>query len=119
MSTRRNAERSLPERGPRESGSRLAVPVVTLRDVARRAGVHAGTASRALNTQTRALVNSDTAEKVIRAAEELGYRPNPIARGLKTNRSSTIGVLIPDLTNPLFPPIVALQKIPSPPRFSS
>lgn len=79
---------------------------ITLRDVARRAGVHAGTASRALNPETRSLVNSDTADKVIRAAEELGYRPNPLARGLKTNRSFTIGVLIPDLTNPLFPPIV-------------
>ena len=40
------------------------------------------------------------------AAAELDYRPNPIARGLKTNRSYTIGVLIPDLTNPLFPPIL-------------
>jgi LacI family transcriptional regulator len=43
---------------------------------------------------------------VIRAAEELGYRPNRIARGLKTSRSHTIGVLIPDITNPLFPPIL-------------
>jgi LacI family transcriptional regulator len=78
----------------------------TLRDVARLADVHPGTASRALNEQTRALVNSETAQRVLRAAEELGYRPNPIARGLKTNRSYTIGVLIPDLTNPLFPPIL-------------
>jgi LacI family transcriptional regulator len=79
---------------------------VTLKDVARRAGVHPGTASRALNTETRALVNGDTAARVLDAAEELGYRPNPIARGLKTSRSYTVGVLIPDLTNPLFPPIV-------------
>jgi LacI family transcriptional regulator len=79
---------------------------VTLRDVARLAGVHTGTASRALNTQTRSLVKPETAMKVVQAAEELGYRPNPMARGLKTNRSFTIGVLIPDLTNPLFPPIV-------------
>ena len=78
----------------------------TLRDVARVAGVHPGTASRALNVETRELVNAETARRVLAAAEELGYTPNPIARGLKTNRSYTIGVLIPDLTNPLFPPIL-------------
>jgi LacI family transcriptional regulator len=79
---------------------------VTLKDVARMAGVHPGTASRALNLETRELVNDDTARRVLAAAERLGYRPNPIARGLKTARSYTVGVLIPDLTNPLFPPIV-------------
>ena len=79
---------------------------VTLREVADVAGVHPGTASRALNVETRPLVNEETAERVLRAADELGYRPNPIARGLKTNRSYTVGVLIPDLMNPLFPPIV-------------
>src|SRR5215212_3744334 len=79
---------------------------VTLRDVARIAGVHPATVSRALNEETRALVNEETARRVLKAAEELGYRPNPIARGLKTNRTYTIGVLIPDLTNPLFPPIL-------------
>jgi LacI family transcriptional regulator len=79
---------------------------VTIRDVARLADVHPGTVSRALNEQTRAMVNPDTAERVLSAAEQLGYRPNPIARGLKTNRSYTVGVLIPDLTNPLFPPIM-------------
>jgi LacI family transcriptional regulator len=79
---------------------------ITLRDVARAANVHPGTVSRALNEETRGLVNPDTAERVIRVAEELGYRPNRIARGLKTSRSHTIGVLIPDITNPLFPPIL-------------
>jgi LacI family transcriptional regulator len=78
----------------------------TLRDVARLAQVHPGTVSRALNPDTRRLVNEETARRVIEAAEELDYRPNPIARGLKTNRSHTIGVLVPDLQNPLFPPIV-------------
>jgi LacI family transcriptional regulator, galactose operon repressor len=79
---------------------------VTIRDVARLADVHPGTVSRALNEDTRALVNQETAERVLNAARELGYRPNPIARGLKTNRSFMIGVLIPDITNPLFPPIL-------------
>ena len=79
---------------------------MTIRDVARLAEVHPGTVSRALNEQTRTLVNEETAERVLRAAEALGYRPNPIARGLKTNRSYTVGVLIPDMANPLFPPIM-------------
>lgn len=81
-------------------------PSATLRDVARLAEVHPGTVSRALNPETRRLVNEDTARRVLEAAATLDYRPNPIARGLKTNRSMTVGVLVPDLTNPLFPPIV-------------
>ena len=81
-------------------------PPVTLRDVAGRAGVHPATASRALNPETRILVSEDTTRRVLAAAEELGYRPNPVARSLRTRRSHTVGVLIPDLNNPLFPPIV-------------
>jgi LacI family transcriptional regulator len=87
------------------SKMRLAGPA-TLRDVARLAGVHPGTVSRALNPETRALVNAQTAQRVLAAADRLGYRPNPIARGLRTNRSHTIGVLVPDLLNPLFAAVV-------------
>ncbi len=79
---------------------------VTLRDVAVRAGVHPATASRALNPETRILVSEDTARRVLDAAAALGYHPNPVARSLRTRRSHTVGVLIPDLNNPLFPPIV-------------
>src|SRR6266487_2242092 len=81
-------------------------PPVTLKDVAALAGVHPATASRALNHQTRLLVSGETAERVLAAADSLGYRPNTVARSLRTRRSHTVGVLIPDLTNPLFPPIV-------------
>lgn len=77
----------------------------TLRDVAKAAGVHPATASRGLNPETREMVNAQTAERVLRAAQSLGYRPNPHARTLKTARSATVGLVIPDLTNPLFPPI--------------
>jgi LacI family transcriptional regulator len=82
------------------------VSAPTLRDVAEAAGVHAATASRALNPATRGLVSAETARRVMKVAEQLGYRPNPIARGLKTAKSGTVGLVIPDLTNPLFPPIV-------------
>jgi LacI family transcriptional regulator len=78
----------------------------TLRDVADAAGVHPATASRALNPETRRLVNAETARRVLRAAATLNYEPNPIARSLKTAKSRTIGLVLPDLTNPLFPPIV-------------
>ena len=78
----------------------------TLRDVAAAAGVHPATASRALNPETRLLVSEETAQRVVAAAGQLGYRPNPVARSLRTRRSNTVGVLIPDLNNPIFPPIV-------------
>ena len=81
-------------------------PAVKLRDVARLAGVHPATASRALNPETRLLVSEETAKRVLAAAAELGYRPNAVARSLRTRRSHTIGVLIPDLNNPLFPPMI-------------
>ena len=78
----------------------------TLRDVAAAARVHPATASRALNPETRILVSEETARRVGEAAAALGYRANPVARSLRTRRSHTVGVLIPDLNNPLFPPIV-------------
>lgn len=78
----------------------------TLREVADTAGVHPATASRALNTGTESMVNAATAARIQKVAKELGYSPNPVARSLKTSRSSSIGLVIPDLTNPLFPPIV-------------
>lgn len=78
----------------------------TLRDIARHVGVHPSTVSRVLNPATRSMVSVEIAERIIEAAAVLGYRPNPIAYGLRTNRSFTIGVLVPDLTNPVFPPIM-------------
>lgn len=87
-------------------GSDSARRGATLRDVAERARVHPSTVSRALNGDTRALVNQATVRRILKVADELGYQPNSLARSLKTNRTMTIGMLIPDLTNPVFPPIV-------------
>ena len=78
----------------------------TLIDVAELADVHPSTASRALNVKTRDKVSAATVARVLDAARRLGYQPNSMARGLKMSRTFTIGMLIPDLTNPLFPPIV-------------
>ena len=80
--------------------------IPTIRDVAQRAAVHPGTASRALNEATRALVKPETAERVRAAAVALGYRPNYLARSFKTRKTYSVGVVFPDINNPLFPPIV-------------
>jgi LacI family transcriptional regulator len=77
-----------------------------LRDVARAAGVHVATASRALNDETASMLSAATVERVRQAAEALGYRVNGMARALKTRRSLAIGMLVPDITNPFFPPVV-------------
>ena len=92
----------------------------TLRDVAAAAGVHPATASRALNSAMRRLVNVETARRVTKAAQTLGYQPNPIARSLKTAKSGTVGLVLPDLTNPLFPPIVrGMEDVLGPAGFSA
>ncbi|MEU5550908.1 LacI family DNA-binding transcriptional regulator [Micromonospora sp. NPDC047793] len=78
----------------------------TLRDVARVAGVHLATASRALSGSKSRPVNSRTEALVRQAAAELGYVPDQMARSLRTHRSAAIGVLIPDMSNPVMPPLV-------------
>jgi LacI family transcriptional regulator len=78
----------------------------TISDVAERAQVHRSTVARALNPASSGMLSPDTVSRVQRAARDLGYTINSFARGLRTSRSLTVGVLIPDLTNPLFPPIV-------------
>lgn len=64
------------------------------------------TVSRALRPETRDMVRPETLKRVLATADTLGYRANPFARGLKDQKSMTVGMLIPDLANPLFPPIV-------------
>jgi LacI family transcriptional regulator len=68
--------------------------------------VDSSTASRALNEAASHLLSDDTVARVVKAAEDLGYQPNAIARSLRTSRTMTVGMLVPDIENPLFPPIV-------------
>lgn len=75
-------------------------------DVARIAGVHKATASRALNPATVGRVHAETARRVKEAATALGYRPNMNARGLRMRSTSSIGVLIPNVLSQLYPPLI-------------
>ncbi len=78
----------------------------TVKDVAKAVGVHASTVSRALNPEKRGRLSDDLVARVLAAAETLGYRTNALAASLRTRRSMAVGVIIPDITNPVFPPIL-------------
>jgi DNA-binding LacI/PurR family transcriptional regulator len=73
-------------------------------DVARVAGVSTATVSRVLN-ESDYPVRPDTREKVVEAAKRLGFHPNGLARGLLLKRTETVGLIIPDITNPYYPQI--------------
>lgn len=79
---------------------------VTLKDIAKAAGVHASTVSRALDPNRGTPISDDVVERVKQVAEQMGYRPNRVAYSLRTQKTMTIGVMIPDITNTIFPPIV-------------
>ncbi|MFC7395454.1 LacI family DNA-binding transcriptional regulator [Scopulibacillus cellulosilyticus] len=73
----------------------------TIRDVAKEAGVSVATVSRVINSN--GYVNEDTKKKVVKAIQLLNYKPNAVARSLFKKQSMTIGLIIPDITNPFFP----------------
>ena len=81
-------------------------PNPTLQDLAQHLGVHKSTVSRAMDPARRQLVKADLLLRIETAAKTLGYRPNHAAAALSRGRSKTIGVLLPDITNPVFPPIL-------------
>lgn len=73
---------------------------VTIYDVAREASVSMATVSRVVNNNPN--VKPQTRKKVFEAIERLGYRPNAVARGLASKKTTTVGVVIPDIANALF-----------------
>lgn len=75
--------------------------MMTIKDVARIAGVSVATVSRVLNES--GYVNIDTRKKVESAIKEMNYTPNEVARSLYKRKSKLIGLLLPDITNPFFP----------------
>jgi LacI family transcriptional regulator len=76
----------------------------TIRDVARESGVHISTVSRTFSAPH--LVNAETRSRVLACAEVLGYRPNRAARALITGRTYNIGLIVADIANPFFPPLI-------------
>lgn len=77
--------------------------MATIRDVAKKAGVSVATVSRVLNQN--GYVNAETEKKVMEAIQDLNYKPNAVARSLFKKKSKTVGLIVPDITNPFFPEI--------------
>ncbi|HHW01762.1 MAG TPA: LacI family transcriptional regulator [Thermoanaerobacterales bacterium] len=75
--------------------------MVTIKEVAERAGVSTSTVSRALSGKIP--VNDETKQKVLQAVKELNYQPNVLAQGLKDGKSRTLGLIIPNVRNLVFP----------------
>jgi DNA-binding LacI/PurR family transcriptional regulator len=83
--------------------------MATISDVAARAGVSRSTVSRVfLQPQ---VVAEDARRRVLAAAETLGYEPSPVARSLRRGRTGNLGLVVPDIANPFFPPLIkAVQR---------
>lgn len=77
---------------------------ISIKDVAKEAGVSIATVSRVLNNID--VVNEETKKKVLDVIEKLGYMPNIVARSLKTQETRTIGIIIPDISNQFYPEVV-------------
>jgi LacI family transcriptional regulator len=97
----------------RINGSRKSYKATTMRDVARLAGVSQPTVSRVLNqSDTPVSISEETRSKVLAAVEQLNYRPNMLARGLRTHKTQMIAVLIADISNSFYHGIVrAVQDV--------
>ncbi len=74
--------------------------MATIRDIAKLAGVSKTTVARALNNE--GYVREETRKKIEKAVKELNYTPNHIAKVMRTNKSATIGIFIPDYANPFY-----------------
>src|SRR3954447_11118062 len=103
--TRGPARQTLARRACRVYAAPVDGPeprLATLMDVARLAGVHVSTVSRVLRDSPQLNIRPETRQRIKEAAEELGYRPNAVARSLRLNSTGTLGLLIPSLRNPVY-----------------
>jgi len=77
---------------------------ITIKDIAKRAGVSHSTVSRALRVNH--LVSSETSKRIREIAQEMGYRPSAVARSLKTKRTEVLGVIVSNISDPFFSEIL-------------
>ncbi len=75
---------------------------ITLKQLSLLAGAHPSTVARVLHADPRQRVSAELRERILTLAREHDYRPNSVARSLRTKRTSVFGVLIPDIANPFF-----------------
>ena len=81
--------------------------VITIRDVARESGYSPSTVSIVLNNAPLSrYIPADTKARIVTAARRLGYRPNPLARSLRSQRSNIVGVMVFNITDPFCTPIL-------------
>jgi LacI family transcriptional regulator len=88
----------------KQRGNADRKPAATIYDIARHLGISPSTVSRALNKPGR--INAKTEQRVREVAAELNYRTNPMARALPTGRTNTLGLILTDITNPVYFPLV-------------
>jgi len=112
MAGRSKTAAATPRRVSSATGTRRAARpdsarrAASLADVAHKAGVDSSTVSRVLNGDTGHRTRPETRARIEKAARSLGYRPNLVARALRTARSFSLGITVPQLDNPVFPQMI-------------
>lgn len=100
-------ERRNPRFGMPELVARVRGRPATIRDVAERAAVHPSVVSRVMSLDANLRVRDETRARVLQAIEELGYVPNSVARGLRVAQNGSVALIVPNVANPAYAPIVA------------
>jgi len=82
----------------------------TIADIAKQAGVSKATVSRVLNNKPEG-VGAETRLKIQEIIRVTGFQPSGVARGLATGKSHSVGLIIPDITNPFYAQLVVTDRV--------
>ncbi|WP_112324442.1 LacI family DNA-binding transcriptional regulator [Oceanibium sediminis] len=91
---------------PDDDPSQRDARTVTISDVSEAAGVSITTVSRVLRGDTKLSIRKETRARIFAAAKKLNYAPNPAARSLRTSKSMAIAIILPEIENPAYAPII-------------